>query len=231
MDLAYYVVSLSFFKLLFVQTSILGGWSEPQVMVFVGGCLLIDALQMTTISSNLWELPSMINQGDIDYYIVKPVSSLFVLSFREFAANSFVNLIIAAGIFIWALRGYPEPISAWRLLVYLVLLLNGFFLYYMVRLLATIPVFWLQSPWGLERIFYSLLPFMERPHTIFRGPVRSILLTVLPFSLIVSIPAKVFFEGMDLETLLHITAVTAGFFSIVLFLWNKGLRSYSSASS
>lgn len=231
MDLAYYVVSIAFFKILFLETPILGGWNEHQVMIFVGAHLVLDAIQMTMLSSNLWELPSAVNRGEVDYYLVKPVSTLFFLSFREFAINSVINLFIAGGFLAWALSEYPEPYTAMRLVSFLSFLLLGFVLYYGLRLLVSLPVFWLQSPYGLERIFYSMMPFMERPDAIFRGTMRLIILTVIPFGLMVSFPARIFFEGLTLERAFHMIAVTVVLWAIVLFIWRAGLRNYSSASS
>lgn len=231
MDLAFYAVQIAFFKIIFLKTSLLGGWTEAEVMVFVGGYLLIDSMQMTLFSANLWTLPSTVNSGNLDYYIVRPASSLFFLSLEDFAPNSFLNFIIAVGVFIWALSNLPNPISFFQLLIYIALLLNGLFLFYLLRLIFVLPVFWTHSPYGFERIFYAFQPFMERPDEIFKGWVRRVLLTVVPFSLIASIPAKVFFEGLTLETLALICCVTAGFASITAIIWKAALRSYSSASS
>ena len=63
-------------------------------MVFVGSVFVADALIMTVFSNNLWWLPIYVNRGDVDYYLVRPVSSLFMLSLRDFAANSFLNLLM-----------------------------------------------------------------------------------------------------------------------------------------
>ncbi len=231
MDLAYYGVSIAFFKILFLNTPALGGWTEPQVMIFVGAHLVLDAIQMTVISSNLWELPAAINKGEVDYYLVKPVSTLFFLSFREFAVNSVVNLGIAAGFLSWALYQYPEPFSALRLISFIFFLLIGFFIYYGVRLLVALPVFWLQSPYGLERIFYSMMPLMERPDAIFRGPLRLIILTILPFGLMVSFPARIFFEGVTVLRAVHMLGTTVLLWVVVLAVWRAGLKNYASASS
>ena len=62
---------------------------------------------MTVFANNMWWLPIAVNRGDLDYYLVRPVSSLFFLSLREFAANSFLNLLLATGILVWALARYP----------------------------------------------------------------------------------------------------------------------------
>lgn len=231
MDLAYYAVSIGFFKVIFLKTSSLGGWREDQVMVFVGCHLILDALQMTLISSNLWSLPSAINRGELDYYLVKPVSELFFLSFREVAINSVVNLAIAIGFFVWALSQYKDPF-AWHQLISLVMFMGvGFLLYYSFRLLVSLPVFWTHAPYGFERVFYSMLPFMERPDTIFRGPVRLLILTAIPFGLVVSMPVRIFFEGVTFEKIALMVGVTAVFFLFVKHVWNRGLRAYASASS
>jgi ABC-2 type transport system permease protein len=231
MDIAYYAVSIGFFKILFLKTGTLGGWTEQQVMIFVGAGLVLDALQMTTISGNLWELPSTINKGDLDYHIVRPISTLFFLCFHEFAVGSLVNFAIAASFFGWALSQYPVAFTVLQLLTFLFFLFVGFLLFFGLRLLVSLPVFWTQSPYGLERIFYSMLPLMERPDVIFRGAVRLLILTALPFALMVSFPARMFFDGFDSGTALHMFVVLLCLWSVVFWVWRRGVASYSSASS
>jgi ABC-type uncharacterized transport system permease subunit len=83
----------------------------------------------------------------------------------------------------------------------------------------------------LHGIFYSMSRFMERPDRIFTGWVRRLLVSVLPFCLIASFPARIFLEGLRWSVLAHFLIVIAGVFGVILFVWNLGLRSYSSASS
>lgn len=231
MDVAYYAVNLAFFAVLYEHTSVLGGWSLDQVYVFVAGTMVVDALNMTFFSNNLWWLPIFINKGDLDYYLVRPVSSLFFLSLRDFAANSFLNLILAAGLVVWALGRYPEPLGGDRTLVFLVLLLLGTFLNYLIRLVFIIPVFWLHSSRGLDEIAWSLSKLSQRPHQIYHGWVRWVVITVLPLAFMSSLPAHILFQGLSLETLLHVGGVAGGFFWLALGFWRRGLRAYASASS
>jgi ABC-2 type transport system permease protein len=231
MDIAYYMVGIGFFKIIFLSTGTLAGWTEQQVMVFVGANLVLDAIQMTFISGNIWEMPSIINRGELDNYITKPVSTLFFLCFHEIAVGSFINLAIAASFFAWALNNYPEPFTFLRLFSFFIFMGFGFLIYFAMRLLVALPVFWTQSPYGLERIFYSMMPLMERPDVLFRGPLRAIILTVLPFALVVSFPARVFFEGITWQIALHMLIVLIVAWRLVFWVWNKGVTSYASASS
>lgn len=231
MDLLYYAFDVLFFKVIFLQTSVLGGWREDEVMVFVASFLVLDGLSMTFLSTNMWFLPQTVNKGDLDYYLLRPVSSLFFLSFREIAINSMVNLVFGLGLFAWALNGYQGEVTVARVALYALMILQGFFLYYFVRMTMVIPVFWTHSTRGFEQVFWGLSKFLERPDGIFTGWTRKLVVTVLPFSLMASFPARIFFEGFDFHLFAHCFAVTAAFFAFVVAFWRAGLRSYSSASS
>lgn len=231
MDVVFYVVNILFFKVIFLHSDLLAGWTEPQVMIFVAGFLVIDALNMTVFSNNSWWLPIFVNRGDLDYYLVRPVSPFFFLSFRDFAANSFVNLIMAAGILVWSLMSYAEPLSWSRVATFVLLLINGTLLYHLINLLTLLPVFWIHSGRGLQQIFWNLSKFMERPDRIFRGWLRMILVTVIPFSIVASFPARLLFDDNPGSLIVHILAVTFAFSLVMSVAWALALRAYSSASS
>lgn len=231
MDLAYYAVAIAFFKVLYLHTGSLGGWSEEQAMVFVASFCIVDAINMTLFANNLWMLPTYINRGDLDYYLVRPVSSLFFVSLRDFAANSFINLVLALLILVWSLSIQTVAVPLYKIPVYLLLLLNGAFLFYCLNFMANTLVFWTHSPQGFGDIVWTMMKMSERPDRIYRGWVRKLLTTVLPFAVISSYPTRFLLEGFDPWILLTTLGVSAGFFVTLLALWRFALRNYSSASS
>lgn len=231
MDLAFYVVQFVFFTVLYEHTELLGGWNIDQIYVFVGGVFVVDALHMTLFSNNMWWLPIYVNRGDLDYYLVRPVSSLFFLSLREFAANSFVNLAAALSFTTWAIWRYPAPYGADDVARYALLILLGSLIYYLVRMVFIIPVFWLHSSRGLDELSWSMNKLSDRPHQIYHPWLRWTLLTFLPVAFTSSVPAHAFFEAPDAAGWLHMAAVTAGLGAFVIWFWQRGLRAYSSASS
>ena len=231
MDAVWYVVNFLFFWVLFRHTPLLGGWTYDQSLVFLGGVFVSDALHMTIFSNNMWWFPFLINKGDLDFYLVRPVSSLFFVSLREFAANSFVNLLMAAGVLAWALLRYPGPLGAGPVAIFLACLLAGVFLHYVLNILFLMPVFWLHNAHGLREIYFSMTDTITRPVGIFTGWVRRLLVTLLPFALIVSFPTRALIEGNPWPVVLHLAGVTAAAFGAALAVWRAGVRSYSSASS
>jgi ABC-2 type transport system permease protein len=231
MDCVFYVVNLAFFRVLYAHTETVGGWTLDQATVFIAGFFLVDALHMTFFSNNMWWFPILVNKGDLDYYLVRPVSSLFFVSLREFAANSFVNLLIAAGIVAWAIGRYPGGLGAAEVVSFAILIAVGSFLYYCLHMLFLMPVFWFHSNRGLAMVFYSIAKLAERPDRIYSGLTRMVLLTALPLALVASVPTEVLFGGLTAERALHIAAVVAGLFGLVALVWSRGLRAYASASS
>jgi ABC-2 type transport system permease protein len=231
MDTLWYAHHLAFFWILFRHTPLLGGWTLDQMYIFAGGVFLMDGIQMTMTANNTWMLPILVNRGDLDYYLVRPVSSLFFLSLRDFAANSFINLLMGIGLFVWALARYPGPLGAGSIAIYVGLILMGTLLHFSMHMSFIIPVFWLHTSGGLREMFWSLDRYTQRPHGIFTGWVRKVLVSLLPFALVVSYPTMALFDGLTWRLLLHMAGVTAIAFLFMVWLWSRGLRAYASASS
>ena len=72
---------------------------------------------------------------------------------------------------------------------------------------------------------------MSRPHGIYTGWVKRLLISVLPFAFIASYPVEGLFEPFRSTLLLHAAAVVCGAALVVHLLWRAGMRAYSSASS
>lgn len=231
MDAVYYAVNLTFFTVIYAQTPLLAGWNLDQIYLFVCAYLLGDALFMTVFSNNLWWIPQLVNRGDLDYYLVRPVSTLFFVSFRDFAFSSFLNVVMAAGLVIWALWRYPGELGVGSVLAYLLLIVVGTVLTYLMRLLFIMPVFWTHSGHGLLQVSWSLAQLGERPAAIYRGWWRWLILTVIPVGFVASVPSEALFDGLSAGLGLHTLGVTLLMLGLVLLAWRRGLAAYASASS
>jgi len=231
MDLFFYMVQFLFFGILYLHTPMLGGWTQDQITIFISSYIFVDAFHMTFFANNTWWLPIYINRGDLDYYLTKPVSSFFFLGFKEFAANSLINLILAFSILVYNLCGYPESFSALKLFFFFILLFNGAFLYFMTYLLFLLSVFWTGSSRGFADIFYAAEKVFQRPDGIFTGYFRRFFLTLLPFSLMASFPTRFLLQEDISVVLFEIVIGSVFVYSLVYLTWTRGLKIYSSASS
>lgn len=231
MDASFYVIQFFFFHVIYLNTPLLGGWDIEQMKIFISGYIFIDALHMTFFANNCWWLPQLINRGDLDYYLVRPVSSLFFLGLREFAANSFLNLIMASSILFYHLVTTPLDLAPAKMLLYVLLLINGAILYFLIHLLFLFTAFWSGHPRGLGDLFFAFSHLSERPHRIFNSTLRFVFLYILPFSLMSSYPADILFRDDYSSMLTTLVFMSMALWCVVGFVWKQGLKNYSSASS
>jgi len=231
MDGLWYAMNLAFFGLLYQHTSLLAGWDEAAVRIFVASLFVMDAVHMTLFSNNMWWFPTYVNRGDLDYHLLRPVSSLFFLSMRDFAVNSFLNLLMALGILVWALASYPRALPAENVLAYALALPLGIFIHYALLMLFLIPVFWLHGGTGLRDVYYTMDRFAGRPDGLWKGWMRHVLTVVLPMALVVSYPTRALVEAEPWGYALHVALAAGTLFVLLVLLWRAGLRAYSSASS
>ena len=101
----------------------------------------------------------------------------------------------------------------------------------MVYMMFLIPAFWTHTDQGLRDLFFNIERLAEYPHKIYTGWARRILTTIVPFALMTSYPCMLLFEGASATVLLHTAAVLAGLLVALWLFWNRGLKSYASASS
>jgi ABC-2 type transport system permease protein len=231
MDLVFYIIQFLFFEVIYLYTPILGGFELEQLRIFIAGYLFVDALNMSVFANNCWWLPIYINNGSLDYYLTKPVSSMFFLSLREFAANSFLNLIIATSILAYFLNNYPVDLDPIKIVLFILLLINGTLIYFFINFIFLISTLWTGSPRGFGDLFFALSHTMERPHRIYKGFVKNLFIYILPFALIASFPTTFLFSNYEWKFFFGPLIGCTGLFIISVFLWKKGLKNYTSASS
>ena len=140
-------------------------------------------------------------------------------------------MLLTLGLMAWALSAYPGDLEAWRVVVWFLLTVVGVALYYFIYLLFILPVFWMHQSGGLREVFFSVGNYAHRPDAIFRGWVRRLLTTVLPLAFVVSFPTRLLLGEPAWPIVAQVLGATLVFYLLALFVWNRALRAYSSASS
>jgi ABC-2 type transport system permease protein len=231
MDVIFYIIQFLFFKIIYLHTPILAGWNIDQMTVFICSFIFVDAFNMTFFANNAWWFPQTINKGDLDYYLTRPVSPFFFLGFKEFAANSLINLIMATAIFTYAIISYPGELNSIKLFIFVLLLINGAFLYYMTNLLFLLSVFWTGSNRGYGDLFFAAEKVFQRPDLIFNTYIRRFFVSILPFAVMASVPTRFLFEENTGHLIIEMLLASVFVYFVVSIVWKKGIRDYSSASS
>jgi ABC-2 type transport system permease protein len=100
-----------------------------------------------------------------------------------------------------------------------------------LRFASSVCVFWTDRSWALSRLYYQFFGFATKPDAIYPRGVRLVIMTILPFAFIGSVPARALLHGLKWSEYGILTCMLLGFFCLNQWLWKKGLQRYQSASS
>jgi len=225
-------ISLEFllFESIYAQTSTFAGWTKHQVFFFLGVFFSSDALFSAVFQRNFWYFGDLIIKGELDVLLTKPVSAAYLAVTRSINISGFLNLALGIAIVIHyaPLAGFPGGLKWLQFPLWIIF---GCLAAFLMRFLSAVAAFWIEKPFALSGIYYKLFTFATKPDIIYPSIIRRLLLTVLPFAFIASIPARAMLQGLTLGEYLSCGIVLTAFALIDYSLWHRGLRRYSSASS
>ena len=229
-DMIWVVVEYAFFEVIYSNTMVINGWSKDQVFFFLGLFISSDSLFTTFFQRSFWTFPYMINQGDLDILLTKPVSPVFLATFRDINFTQIVNLFL--GLYIihhyGASAGFAGGI-AWIGVAFWVLI--GLLTQYLVRFFFVIWVFWIERGITVSRLYYQFYALANKPSGLYPKSVRYLIKTALPFAFMGSVPAEVLTGRGSSWNYLLVFGVLSAYALVVMQLWKRGLRRYQSASS
>ena len=117
------------------------------------------------------------------------------------------------------------------LALYALLVACGVIIHYSMLVLCIAPAFWFTSAQGIEGSYFTLSEFSRLPREAFRGVANIAFVWILPVVIVSNAPASTLLHGFDLRLIGWLLAVTAIWFSLAVFVFQRGLRRYTSASS
>ena len=218
------------FVLLYRFTDEVAGWSRAEVLMLVGIYRVVDSVIAMQIAPNVTAISGYIRTGEMDFLLLRPVSSQFLVSLRRLALPEAVNGLIGLGLAIYAgnLAGVrwtmPGIVEAAALGV------CGLILLYSLWFCMVTCAFWLQSL-PLDNLFYQIFETARYPVSFFKGLVRVLLTFAFPVAFATTFPAQALLGEID-HRLLPAGIVLAALALVATHrFWTYAVRHYSSASS
>lgn len=228
----WFVLQLSFIGVLYLHTEHIGSWSKWQVVALVGASHLIQQLFTALFLTNLTALSEHIRTGKLDFMLLLPVNTRFLVSLRQVDLGGFVNAASAACVIGYALHRLGHQPGAAQVAGFTLLVVVGILIHYSLMLMLSATSFWTVRAQGIVWGYYNLFNIARLPDEAFRGLFKAVFTFVLPMLLVSNVPVKVLVDklGSPLEILL-LLALAALIFAASEWLWRTALRRYTSASS
>ena len=240
-SLSWVFMQLGLYLVIFEHTDQLGsgtGWGRWPFFVFLATTLFVNSLVQFFFMTNMEELSDLIRTGNLDFALLKPIDTQFLLSLRKFEWSSLANLVFAAillAVSLGHLDFRPTPLQG---VLYVVYILCGVALLYSLMVaLGSISV-WLGRNESLYDFWFYITNFSRYPMEIYEGPfgtpLRLAFTFAVPILLVANVPARLLawpLESQDWRLAGY--ALAASLVALVASrkLFYKALGAYRSASS
>lgn len=242
--LTWVLMNLGFYLLIFRYTPAIGadtGWGRPQFFVFLATSLVINSLVQALFMPNIEQFSELIRTGQLDFALVKPIDTQFLISLGRIDFSLAANLLFAGVLLTVGLVQIGYWPGVVELVLYPLYLACGVaILYSLMIALASLSV-WLGRNQSLYDFWFYVTNFSRYPKEIYQGrfgtPLRLTFTYLVPVLVVINVPARLLARPLRPEhpgewALAAFTLVaTAASLGLSRLLFGRALASYRSASS
>ena len=249
------IMNWAFFKIIFAQGNSIAigkgtGWNESEFFIFLGTVWIINAVVQTFFMPNAQEFSELIRTGNLDFALLKPIDTQFLVSFPKLNWPSLANFflgIVVVGYYAISLSNQAENplhVSPFTVLMYVAFVAAGVVIMYSVMICLSSTSVWLGRNQNLYMIWFYLTNFYRYPMEIYqRGMIGwglwGFFTFIIPVLVVANVPARTLAQPLRAEGggwweywligLLLVMSVVSLLVSRRVFRW--ALSSYRSASS
>lgn len=232
-EVLWFMGQIVFLEVVFSYVEAIGGWTKWEVVLLIGTHQLIGQLFQAFFYTNLANLPELVRTGKMDFMLLLPVDTQFVVSLKQFGMDNVVNAFVGGGFVAFALWKLAVLPTVAQLLLYAVAVCCGILIHYSIMLVFAASSFWLVRSQGLIHGYYSLFNIGRYPDTIYRGAFKLVFSWLIPVIIVANIPSRLLIHAAEnpWPIMLQLIAATLLMVGATRLMWNSALRHYSSASS
>lgn len=231
-EVLWFALQLSFIGVLYLHTNSIGTWTKWQVVLLVGASHFIQQVFHAFFLINCTNLSELVRTGKLDFLLMLPVNTRFILSLRQVDLGSFVNATFSIAVMAYAARQIPLTPSLTHLGVFFALCVVGIFIHYSLMFMLAAICFWTVRAQGIVWGYYNLFQIARMPDEAFRGLFKAVFTFALPMLLVTNVPVRLLTEKLASPApLLQLLGLGVLCAVISEWFWRKSLRRYTSASS
>jgi ABC-2 type transport system permease protein len=239
--LSWMAMNLGFYVLIFQYTTSIGegtGWGKFQYFVFLATTLFVNSIVQAFFMPNCEEFSELIRTGGLDFALLKPIDTQFLISLRKIDWSALSNLIFAAGLLIYSLANLPEWPGLLAMALYPLYLSCGVAIMYSLMITLSATSVWLGRNQTLYDFWFYITNFSRYPMEIYRGavgePLRLFFTFIIPVLVVVNVPAQLLAKPLEAQSWpLAVFALFAALASLWAsrVIFRRAMLSYRSASS
>ena len=233
---------IALFRIIYASVPEINGWNEDQYFVFMATGMLVNGIVETFFMPNCANLSEQIRTGRLDFALLKPIDSQFLVSLEKINLAMVSQILLALALLLMSLWKIGEPVSVMQFAVYFSFVLAGVAFFYSLMVTMACSSILLGRNQGLYDFWFYITVFARYPCSIYDGRDSSRMeggevlqlgfSYLIPILLVITVPARVILNTLTQHHWAGIAAASAAaglLISRLVFHWS--LQFYRSASS
>ncbi|MBI2823232.1 MAG: ABC-2 family transporter protein [Planctomycetia bacterium] len=238
-SLTWVSMQLAFYLLIFAFAPSIGSdWGKYEFLVFLATTLLANSLVGAFFMPNLSEFSELIRTGHLDFALLKPIDTQFLVSFQRIEWSTLANFVFALCLLAFALVHLENPPQAIQWVLFIVYVGCGVAMLYSLMIALSSASVWMGRNQNLYDFWFYITNFSRYPMEIYEGPIgtplRRAFTFVVPILVVVNVPARMLAQPLSAQNWPlagFAILATAGSLLGSRWMFVRALASYRSASS
>lgn len=218
-------------NIIFNNTDTLGGWGLGELIALLGVFRLVNTMMIALIWPNTEKFNQSIRDGSMDYTILQPVNSMFLVTFSRITVWRIWDLVLAVVLIVVGVNMSASVTSAAQILTFILLSLSGMIVIYSLWIVLIALTFWFVKFDNNVTILQALMDAGRYPATVYPAWLRVIVTFIIPIAVATTIPLQALRGELSVTQVLIFLGVSVLSFLIATQVWKTGLKQYSGASS
>jgi len=217
--------------IIFNNTDTIGGWDFGELIALLGVFRLVHTLMIALIWPNTEKFNQSIRDGSMDYTLLQPINSMFLVTFSRITIWRAWDLILAAILIVVGVNMSGDTTTAIDILTFILLTITGAIVIYSLWIVLIALTFWFTKFDNNVTILQALLDAGRYPVTVYPVWLRILVTFVVPIAVATTIPLQGLRGELTPSRVLMFVAIGILSFLIASQVWKRGLKQYSGASS
>tara|TARA_A100001388_G_C28768984_1_gene502614 strand:+ start:2123 stop:2917 length:795 start_codon:yes stop_codon:yes gene_type:complete len=223
--------SIFLLTIFFQSTNDIGGWKFEQALIIQGIYTILNGITNTWFNPNLTEIVKHIREGTLDFVLLKPVDSQFIISLKKISPSGFLEIILGFILLIYCIKINQINLNLGFIFLSLITVFCSISILYSLWFLISTTTIWFVKTWNATEVLRSFLYIGRFPLNSFSISLRIFFSVVIPIAFITTIPSEVFL-GLAQLWKIFLEIIVSGIFLLVSRrFWFFALKYYTSASS
>lgn len=218
-------------SIIFSNTETLGGWGFGELVALLGVFRLINTLMIALIWPNTEKFNQSIRDGSMDYTILQPVNSMFLVTFSRITVWRIWDLVLATVLIVVGVTMSGDITTPRSILTFLLLTVSGAVVIYSLWIVLIALTFWFTKFDNNVTILQALMDAGRYPVTVYPVWLRIIVTFIIPIAVATTVPLQALRGELDLQRVLLFLVIGIASFWLASKVWKAGLKRYSGASS